>query len=388
MTTRDSQISAPPPGITLTCNADGVRIVISTAVNTLWKVIFWLSPLAFMICLGSVASLLGRHVRHRRLFDPLLIEEIPALLLLAFSGFASLCWCVTTFARPRLIWNSHHFRVEKVPRWLKIPAREILAFNAVEDTRQRVYEVDFSRNALNPFRRAPRTGLEIHVPAGRIRILDGIGAARVHWLADQLNRLAGLPSCDSQTADDDLMAYAASSRITKPIALGGVLVGIAMSVSVVCNLVPGLRSLSWPSVNGLMTSSSFTGHGAGLSASYLAAVRYHYSVNGKQYVSDHLSFGFSPADDLEVRQLIHAHPKGASIRVYYNPARPEQSVLLTGVGGMTALLGVASVFAVVLCVLCIYPILKRKTPSKAQMALIKRYAITPPRKGRSYPVMP
>ena len=376
-------ITAPtdsPPGISLTTDAHQTRIVIRADVSPFWKVIFLASPILALFSFSVVVGLLGIHLRHRTLLDPLLFIEIPALLLLLASAFAALSWLITTVVAPRIVCNPKSFRLEKSPRWLKIPIDDLLSFHAWQDPKQIATDIDFSRNSVNPFRRIPRNGLEIIVPKGRIRILDGIGIDKTRWLADYLNQHFALAPSDTPRDPNTLVAFAASSRVVKPVALFFVLIGVAMPALVWKDIMPGLQSRSWPSVTGHVISSSFRVDRRGRSPTYHADMTYDYSVNSKPHVGNNIAFGFSPADDPGIRKIIDAHPKDSPVTVYYNRQHPEQSVIVPGVGPTTMFLGVLSLFAALLCALCIYPILKRKTPTKEQIALAKRYAIKPPKR--------
>ena len=56
-------------------------------------------------------------------------------------------------------------------------------------------------------------------------------------------------------------------------------------------------------------------------------VKYDYTVEGKQYSSDRLTYASSA--DLP-KHFLHEFPVGATVPVYYDPASPQTSVLITG----------------------------------------------------------
>jgi len=69
-----------------------------------------------------------------------------------------------------------------------------------------------------------------------------------------------------------------------------------------------------------------------VASSYKAHVLYRYEVGGRSYVADRISFGRLAAgsgqDDAAI--LLQQYPRGAAVRVHYDPARPDQSALETG----------------------------------------------------------
>jgi hypothetical protein len=159
-----------------------------------------------------------------------------------------------------------------------------------------------------------------------------------------------------------------------------VLIGIALPALALKDIVPSLRSRSSPTVTGHVISSNFSVDRHGRSPTYHAEMTYDYSVNSKPYVGKNLAFAFSPADDPQIHKIIDAHPKTSpspSTTIYNVPSSRSST---PASGQRMMLLGLGSLFGALLCAPCIYPILKRKTPTKEQLALAKCYAIKPPKR--------
>ncbi len=124
------------------------------------------------------------------------------------------------------------------------------------------------------------------------------------------------------------------------------------------------RSRSWRQVQGavvnsyvMTSSSSGTVRGSGGGATYLV-VAYKYTVEGQTYESKRWGFdgrhprygSRSPTSGRLMwheSELLAAYPKGAPIRVYYDPAEPASSTITRTLGLITYLLlvlGISFVF--------------------------------------------
>lgn len=102
----------------------------------------------------------------------------------------------------------------------------------------------------------------------------------------------------------------------------------------------GLRAKAWPSVEGTLKRVEIVERGSQFDlndAVSFPAVRYSYEVAGKRYSGDRLSFGLG-GGNLASRWAIRGLSVGASVRVFYDPAKPSQSVLRPGVAPSAALL--------------------------------------------------
>jgi hypothetical protein len=99
-------------------------------------------------------------------------------------------------------------------------------------------------------------------------------------------------------------------------------------------VISSVRSQSFASVEGIVTSSEITTHDSDDGTTYGVDIRYAYNVNGKAFEGDTYRYSaFSSSGGDWAREAVAAHPKGARVRVYYDPANPQASVLAPGLDG-------------------------------------------------------
>jgi hypothetical protein len=94
-------------------------------------------------------------------------------------------------------------------------------------------------------------------------------------------------------------------------------------------------SASWPSVDGIITLSQIdtylTESDTGSTTMYHPQVSYNFTVNGAVYHSDLISLGDYSTSDLErARKWLSPYSIGGSVKVFYDPGRPEKAVLEPG----------------------------------------------------------
>ena len=112
------------------------------------------------------------------------------------------------------------------------------------------------------------------------------------------------------------------------------------------------RSSSWPSVDGQVLASRIgsdkahngTSHSGG--ETFEGQVQYRYSVGEKSYKNDVVRIGqISTISRSRARATAERHPRGPA-KVFYDPAKPSQSVLEPGLSGDVFLIPVVGlVFA-------------------------------------------
>lgn len=145
--------------------------------------------------------------------------------------------------------------------------------------------------------------------------------------------------------------------------LGGVLgiIGIVLVILYFRNKSKSKASQSWPSVTGqiierkVKVDTSYDEDGMS-STSYLPQVTYSYSVNGTVYESNRVAFGSTPsfASNKKAEAFLTPYLQGANVQVFYNPEKPEESVLTQTMRSMTAGLIVGIVFVVAMvCLFCL-----------------------------------
>jgi hypothetical protein len=110
------------------------------------------------------------------------------------------------------------------------------------------------------------------------------------------------------------------------------LVGIGVSFLGAKMISEAASSKEWPSVRGTIKSSYLERRKGGTRAHFRPKIVYEYRVKGRKYVGQRIRFG----QDIEVfiaadRKITERYPKGASVRISYNPVQPSQAVLEPGV---------------------------------------------------------
>jgi hypothetical protein len=89
----------------------------------------------------------------------------------------------------------------------------------------------------------------------------------------------------------------------------------------------------WPSVEGRITTSRIKqNRNSDGKVMYSADVSYDYEVDSQKRMGDSVWFGgdFSSSSSGSARQTVAKYPVGAQVRVHYDPANPEVSVLEPG----------------------------------------------------------
>ena len=139
-----------------------------------------------------------------------------------------------------------------------------------------------------------------------------------------------------------------------------ILTGPAFGYLALNNYLQRRASVHWPSVNATVSrAEARTSH-----ARILAHVEYTYQVGGSNFVGTYQS----PGNQQEVQQTLDGFVIGKSIKVFYDPKDPAESLLTTGVTHGTVVACVASflpmVFGIFLLLMrrYIWPTLKLSPP--------------------------
>ena len=86
--------------------------------------------------------------------------------------------------------------------------------------------------------------------------------------------------------------------------------------------IKGKQALSWPTTKGLITSSKIETASSEIGA--MPDVIYSYTVEGIKYTGRNISF---TKGHTKPKKVIMQYPEGSEVNVYYNPSKPEDSVL-------------------------------------------------------------
>lgn len=94
------------------------------------------------------------------------------------------------------------------------------------------------------------------------------------------------------------------------------------------------ESTSWPSVDGLVTRSNLEAFrskvGTKRKTRWRLEIYYEYVVEDEVFENDLVRFDQDELSTTEKEDLVSAYPVGRKVRVFYNPERPKQSVLVKG----------------------------------------------------------
>ncbi len=109
------------------------------------------------------------------------------------------------------------------------------------------------------------------------------------------------------------------------------------------DMVKGWQSKGWPSVAGTVRSSKIATSTSGTTNStpgqsatetHFADIVYDYAVDGTAYEGYRVSFGETGDVDIAIAEdIIGQYPAGSTVRVFYNPDGPRESVLEPGLHG-------------------------------------------------------
>ena len=95
----------------------------------------------------------------------------------------------------------------------------------------------------------------------------------------------------------------------------------------------GKESENWPTVSGTVTHSDVRASGTGSDQTFKAVVKYKYSVDGKGYTSDRISFRIAGIK-FKTRALANAflneYDRGESVTVHYDTEDPKTACLKPG----------------------------------------------------------
>lgn len=121
-----------------------------------------------------------------------------------------------------------------------------------------------------------------------------------------------------------------------------VLVGVATGAFFVYRIFQGFTSNRWPFAIGELESSELKeviykgsdgGGGVDLASAWVVNFRYSYSVSDGKYEGSRVTYSDGINKTSRALKKLQKRYQGKSlIQVYYNPEKPEQSVLVPGLG--------------------------------------------------------
>ena len=116
------------------------------------------------------------------------------------------------------------------------------------------------------------------------------------------------------------------------VTIGIFMMGIG-AVNFVNEKVKTLNAQQWPITNGVVfTSQVLVREKSGRGGKFYTAtpmVKYRYSVDGQNYESDRVSFGYTSGKNYS-EKVVKKFPRGSMVEVAYQPLNPENAVLKQG----------------------------------------------------------
>lgn len=116
------------------------------------------------------------------------------------------------------------------------------------------------------------------------------------------------------------------------------LIGLAALGLGFVRVVAARRSAGWPQVDGTVLTSTVAGDGAVQPPTWKAAVTYRYKVGGQDLRGKNITLEDFDGDRATAEAIAARYPKGAEVKVFYEPADPSISVLQPGAYGASAFL--------------------------------------------------
>jgi Protein of unknown function (DUF3592) len=106
------------------------------------------------------------------------------------------------------------------------------------------------------------------------------------------------------------------------------------TVSAVWDLIDGIRSMEWPSVEGRTIDHAVTLGASKYRVDDALVFAYAYSVDGVRYQG--MRFDYAGGNSASrSRALLKKYGVGRRVSVYYDPKRPDRAVLEPGIGWWT-----------------------------------------------------
>ena len=124
----------------------------------------------------------------------------------------------------------------------------------------------------------------------------------------------------------------------KPISKSGILLiilaslaGLFLSIYATNSAVNAYKSKSWPTVEGIITSSEVARH-----SKYVPEIRYSYMIDSVEFSSEKISL--SPTAQYKYKddaaKITDKYPANTKVKVYYDPNRFDFALLEPGIKGV------------------------------------------------------
>jgi hypothetical protein len=290
------------------------------------------------ICVISVASVAGGLILidEGAVWSPLIAWYVvggaalfvPSVMV-TVSGLAAL------FTRGRMAFDGRNLMMDAGGRSF-VFAREAVRAVVLFRRRRGPFDigVDVSRPPLRMFSRRSTAELQIEVAEGRIRLFKDFALDDLRQFGEAVAQKVGVPFYETdwhaKTPSEAAEAngYYGKDRIC--LVWMGFIVAAVLIGAASWFVLKGWSTEHWPAAIGRVTNWSYAERGEGGNDQTIAEIRYVYHVDGREYANDSFGVGTGPGQG-SVRRFLKDHPAGSEIWVYYNPAAPEESVVIPGV---------------------------------------------------------
>jgi hypothetical protein len=100
------------------------------------------------------------------------------------------------------------------------------------------------------------------------------------------------------------------------------------------NIAKQYKSGSYPMAAGTVTHSEVQSHrGSKGGTSYTAVINYRFLVGEQAFAGSRLRYNVISGGWSQANSLVAAHPTGAAVDVFYDPANPQEALLYPGISG-------------------------------------------------------
>jgi Protein of unknown function (DUF3592) len=108
------------------------------------------------------------------------------------------------------------------------------------------------------------------------------------------------------------------------------LVGALQLILCLDNSAQGIAAASWPTTSGVIRSSYVREVTGGGGSGYIPSVTYSYMAGSESFLGTRIwLMEFSELPD-DARRTVDNFPVGSAVKVYFDPKRPNQSLLRPG----------------------------------------------------------
>lgn len=112
--------------------------------------------------------------------------------------------------------------------------------------------------------------------------------------------------------------------------LGVFVMGAALFYYSLSRVLLVYRTQNWTATSGSVISSEVCYRRGIKSDSYSPRIVYRYAVDGKEYESREITYGFTEGSKDEAAEKVAQYPAGSEVKVFYNPSSPGQACLERG----------------------------------------------------------